>query len=86
MYLLYSLHMQLADLERETVKWCRQILRNSPTAIRVLKSALNAADDGHAGLQVLICGMSKSQTNHGLVQLVVGCSCMSHTHILCPCN
>ncbi|TVU35659.1 hypothetical protein EJB05_17560, partial [Eragrostis curvula] len=41
----------LAELERETVKWCRMILRNSPMAIRVLKSAINAADDGHAGLQ-----------------------------------
>ncbi|CAA6673073.1 unnamed protein product [Spirodela intermedia] len=41
----------LENLERETVKWCREILRNSPTAIRVLKSAINAADDGHAGLQ-----------------------------------
>jgi 1,4-dihydroxy-2-naphthoyl-CoA synthase len=46
------LYTQLAQLEQETVKWCRQILRNSPMAIRVLKSALNAADDGHAGLQV----------------------------------
>lgn len=43
---------QLRDLEKETVKWCREILRNSPTAIRVLKAALNAVDDGHAGLQV----------------------------------
>lgn len=43
---------QLEDLEKETVKWCREILRNSPTAIRVLKAALNAVDDGHAGLQV----------------------------------
>ncbi|KAJ7953601.1 1,4-dihydroxy-2-naphthoyl-CoA synthase, peroxisomal [Quillaja saponaria] len=41
----------LEDLEKETIKWCREILRNSPTAIRVLKSALNAVDDGHAGLQ-----------------------------------
>ncbi|KAK9117174.1 hypothetical protein Sjap_016121 [Stephania japonica] len=41
------------NLEQETVKWCREILRNSPTAIRVLKSALNAVDDGHAGLQGL---------------------------------
>ncbi|XP_078168842.1 enoyl-CoA hydratase/isomerase D [Carex rostrata] len=41
----------LEKLEQETVKWCREILRNSPTAIRVLKSALNAVDDGHAGLQ-----------------------------------
>ncbi|KAJ4878463.1 hypothetical protein Rs2_43481 [Raphanus sativus] len=43
----------LEDLEKETVKWCREILRNSPTAIRVLKAALNAVDDGHAGLQEL---------------------------------
>lgn len=43
----------LEKLEHETVKWCREILRNSPTAIRVLKSALNAVDDGHAGLQEL---------------------------------
>ncbi|KGN51798.1 1,4-dihydroxy-2-naphthoyl-CoA synthase, peroxisomal [Cucumis sativus] len=43
----------LDQLEQETIKWCREILRNSPTAIRVLKSALNAVDDGHAGLQAL---------------------------------
>ncbi|XP_020396971.1 1,4-dihydroxy-2-naphthoyl-CoA synthase, peroxisomal [Zea mays] len=42
-----------SELEQETVNWCRQILRNSPMAIRVLKSALNAAEDGHAGLQEL---------------------------------
>ncbi|KAK7250575.1 hypothetical protein RIF29_33091 [Crotalaria pallida] len=41
----------LENLVKETVQWCREILRNSPTAIRVLKSALNAVDDGHAGLQ-----------------------------------
>ncbi|CAI0434665.1 unnamed protein product [Linum tenue] len=43
----------LDRLEQETVQWCREILRNSPTAIRILKSALNAVDDGHAGLQEL---------------------------------
>lgn len=43
---------QLAKLEEETVKWCREIMRNSPMAIRLCKSAINAADDGHAGLQV----------------------------------
>ncbi len=32
--------------------WCRKILQNSPMAIRLLKSALNAVEDGHAGLQV----------------------------------
>lgn len=43
----------LEKLEQETIKWSREILRNSPTAIRVLKSALNAVDDGHTGLQAL---------------------------------
>lgn len=28
-------------------------MRNSPTALRVLKSALNAAEDGQAGLMAL---------------------------------
>jgi len=43
----------LAELEAETVKWCREILANSPMAIRVLKAALNADCDGQAGLQEL---------------------------------
>jgi naphthoate synthase len=43
----------LAQLEEETVKWCREILANSPLAIRCLKSALNADCDGQAGLQEL---------------------------------
>lgn len=43
----------LENLEQETIKWCREMLKNSPTALRVLKSALNAVDDGHAGLQQL---------------------------------
>ena len=41
------------QLERETVQWCREILANSPLAIRCLKSALNADCDGQAGLQEL---------------------------------
>ncbi|MBI5267271.1 MAG: 1,4-dihydroxy-2-naphthoyl-CoA synthase [candidate division Zixibacteria bacterium] len=43
----------LAHLEEETVKWCREILANSPLAIRCLKAALNADCDGQAGLQEL---------------------------------
>ncbi|MFZ4578159.1 MAG: 1,4-dihydroxy-2-naphthoyl-CoA synthase [Myxococcota bacterium] len=43
----------LADLETETVKWCREILQHSPTALRFLKAALNADCDGQAGLQEL---------------------------------
>lgn len=40
-------------LEEETIKWCREILANSPIAIRCLKAALNADCDGQAGLQEL---------------------------------
>jgi naphthoate synthase len=43
----------LADLETETLQWCREILANSPLAIRCLKAALNADCDGQAGLQEL---------------------------------
>lgn len=43
----------LARLEAETVQWCREILANSPMAIRCLKAALNADCDGQAGLQEL---------------------------------
>ncbi len=43
----------LADLERETVAWCREILRHSPLALRCLKAAFNARTDGEAGLQEL---------------------------------
>lgn len=43
----------LDQLEQETLVWCREMLRNSPTALRVLKSALNAAEDGQAGIQQL---------------------------------
>lgn len=43
----------LEQLEAETVQWCREILANSPIAIRCLKAALNADCDGQAGLQEL---------------------------------
>jgi naphthoate synthase len=43
----------LADLERETVAWCRRILALSPIALRMLKAGFNAADDGLAGVQQL---------------------------------
>lgn len=43
----------LAELETETLKWCREILANSSLAIRCLKAAMNADCDGQAGLQEL---------------------------------
>ncbi|MCC2031308.1 1,4-dihydroxy-2-naphthoyl-CoA synthase [Microbacterium allomyrinae] len=41
-----------ADLEREAVAMARTILTKSPTAIRMLKFAFNAVDDGLVGQQV----------------------------------
>jgi len=41
------------ELEAETVQWCREMLANSPMALRCLKAALNADCDGQAGLQEL---------------------------------
>ena len=43
----------LADLERETLEWARQIMQHSPLAIRCLKAALNADCDGQIGLMDL---------------------------------
>lgn len=40
----------LQELETETVSWCREILKHSPTALRFLKLALNADCDGQVGL------------------------------------
>ena len=43
----------LADLEIETVAWCRKMLTHSPLALRMVKASMNAADDGIAGIQQL---------------------------------
>ena len=43
----------LAQLEEETVSWCREMLQHSPISLRCLKAALNADCDGQAGLQEL---------------------------------
>ena len=45
--------VELENLEIETFGWCNRILEHSPLAIRMIKSAMNAADDGAAGLQQL---------------------------------
>jgi naphthoate synthase len=41
-----------ADLERTAIDWANEILTKSPTAIRMLKFAFNAVDDGMVGQQV----------------------------------
>jgi naphthoate synthase len=43
----------LADLEVETVQWCREMMALSPLALRLLKASFNAREDGLTGLQQL---------------------------------
>ena len=43
----------LEQLEAEGVRWAREVMQQSPTAIRCLKAAFNAETDGLAGLQEL---------------------------------
>ncbi len=43
----------LADLEAETVRWCREMLDLSPWALRLSKLSFHAHEDGYAGIQQL---------------------------------
>jgi naphthoate synthase len=43
----------LAELEAETVQWCREMLQLSPFALRLVKASFNAHEDGYAGIQQL---------------------------------
>jgi naphthoate synthase len=43
----------LAQLEEETVSWCREMLALSPFALRLVKSSFHAHEDGYAGIQQL---------------------------------
>ena len=43
----------LDQLQEEGVRWAREVLQHSPTAIRCLKAAFNAETDGLAGIQEL---------------------------------
>ena len=43
----------LAELERESVAWCREMTALSPLSLRLLKASFNAAEDGLAGIQQL---------------------------------
>lgn len=43
----------LEQLEDETVSWCKQMMKLSPLALRMIKVGLNAELDGQAGIQEL---------------------------------
>jgi naphthoate synthase len=43
----------LDRLEAETVAWCREMLRLSPFALRMMKASFHAEEDGFAGIQQL---------------------------------
>jgi naphthoate synthase len=43
----------LAELEQETVQWCREMLQLSPFALRLSKASFHAHEDGYAGIQQL---------------------------------
>jgi naphthoate synthase len=40
----------LSELEDETVRWCKTIMKRSPMAVRMIKRALNAELDGQHGM------------------------------------
>ena len=43
----------LEDLEAETVRWCQDMMRLSPFALRLMKAGFNAEEDGLSGIQQL---------------------------------
>jgi naphthoate synthase len=43
----------LAELEQETIGWCREMLKMSPFALRMMKASFHADEDGMAGIQQL---------------------------------
>jgi naphthoate synthase len=43
----------LAELESETIGWCREMLQMSPFALRMMKASFHADEDGMAGIQQL---------------------------------
>ena len=50
---LVNVVVPLAELEEETVRWCREMLQLSPMALRMIKAGFNADTDGLAGIQEL---------------------------------
>lgn len=50
---LVNIVVPFSKLEEETIEWCRQIIKHSPLALRMIKAGLNAELDGQAGIQEL---------------------------------
>jgi naphthoate synthase len=50
---LVNVVVPLAELEATTVQWCKEMLQQSPFALRLLKASFHAAEDGYAGIQQL---------------------------------
>ncbi|MCU1495618.1 MAG: 1,4-Dihydroxy-2-naphthoyl-CoA synthase [Acidimicrobiaceae bacterium] len=50
---LVNVVVPVAELEAETVKWCREMLALSPLALRMMKAGFHAAEEGLAGVQQL---------------------------------
>jgi naphthoate synthase len=49
---LVNLAVAHRDLEKVGLEWAAEIMRKSPTSIRMLKYAMNAVDDGLVGQQL----------------------------------
>lgn len=47
---LVNVVVPVADLESTTTEWAREMLQQSPTALRFIKMAMNADCDGQAGM------------------------------------
>ncbi len=50
---LVNVVFPVAEVERETVAWCREMAALSPLSLRLLKSSFNAIEDGVTGIQQL---------------------------------
>ncbi len=70
----------LSQLETETIVWCREILRNSPTALRVLKAALNAAVRLFPQAVCMVARQHRLQVEHCFCPRQPGCYGLAAQH------
>ena len=62
----------LAQLRAETAAWCREMLRNSPTALRLCKVAINAAEEGGSGAALQELGGAATLLFYGSAEAAEG--------------